>query len=401
MPTRRPEKVVVQLGSPTVPLPPDLTGKRVEPKQNPDESQQEGDVQEEGERDSKFLFLCCQIGAESVCKQQIATQWPSFRFSFSRPGFLTYKVPKDLSPSFDLQNAFVRTYGFGVGRAEGGEPEALVDQVWGTIRADAPPNIHIWQRDAHRVGESFEPFPSEMAERCAKLLETRRPAGVAEARINETPRSGERVLDCIIVDPDRWWIGEHWNNTTFHAWPGGVPPLREEPTAISRAYYKLFESILWSRLPVRPGDTCVEIGSAPGGASQALLELRLKVIGVDPALMNPTIAAHADFRHIRKRGKEVRKKEFADVKWLVSDSNVIPEQTLDTVEDIVKNSQVHVRGMLITIKMPEWNFANEIPKYLSRIRSWGYKYVKPRHLAFNRQEICIAAMKHRSMIRTN
>lgn len=354
--------------------------------------------------DSKFLFLCCQLGAENVCKQQIAARWPNFRFSYSRPGFLTYKVPADLSPNFDLQNAFVRTYGFGLDKVEYDAPEALVDQTWKSIQdaaAKPPANIHIWQRDTRRVGESFEPFPSELALQSAQLLEEKKPSGMESVKINETARSGERVLDCIIVEPDRWWIGEHRNNTTFHAWPGGVPPLNKKATAISRAYYKMYESILWSRLPVRKNDVCVEIGSAPGGAAQALLELRLKVIGVDPAEMKPEIAEHANFRHIKKRGREVRKNEFADARWLFADANVVPDQTLDTVEDIVKHAQVHVRGMLLTIKMPEWKLAGEIPQYLSRIRSWGYKYVKPRQLAFNRQEICIVAMKHRSMIRTN
>ncbi|MFP6678350.1 MAG: hypothetical protein VB878_24900, partial [Pirellulaceae bacterium] len=96
---------------------------------------------------------------------------------------------------------------------------------------------------------------------------------------------------------------------------------------------------------------------------------------------------------------DVRRREFSDARWLFSDSNVTPKQSLDTIEDIVSHASVRVQGMLITLKMPEWKLAHELDNYLDRIRSWGYQYVKPRHLAFNRQELCIVAMRHRSLKR--
>ena len=49
------------------------------------------------------------------------------------------------------------------------------------------------------------------------------------------------------------------------------------------------EALQWSRLPVQKGDAVVEIGSAPGGACQRLLEGGLKVTGVDPSEMDASI----------------------------------------------------------------------------------------------------------------
>ena len=45
----------------------------------------------------------------------------------------------------------------------------------------------------------------------------------------------------------------------------------------------------WSDLPLEPDDECVEIGCAPGGASQALLERGLFVTGIDPADVDPVV----------------------------------------------------------------------------------------------------------------
>jgi len=46
--------------------------------------------------------------------------------------------------------------------------------------------------------------------------------------------------------------------------------------------------------------------------------------------------------------------------------------------------------MLLTLKLPDWQLAERIPEYLDRIRSWDYRYVRARQLAFNRHEICVA-----------
>ena len=89
------------------------------------------------------------------------------------------------------------------------------------------------------------------------------------------------------------------------------------------------------RPAARGGDECVEIGCAPGGASQALLDRGLFVTGIDPADVDPSLLEHPRFRHLKKRGKEVRRKEFVGVRWLVADMNIAPEDTLSEVEAIV------------------------------------------------------------------
>ena len=55
--------------------------------------------------------------------------------------------------------------------------------------------------------------------------------------------------------------------------------------------------------------------------------------------------------------------------------------------------------MLLTLKLLEWELAEHIPEYLACIRSWGYTYVRARQLAFNRQEICVAALRSRALRR--
>jgi 23S rRNA (cytidine2498-2'-O)-methyltransferase len=146
-------------------------------------------------------------------------------------------------------------------------------------------------------------------------------------------------------------------------------------------------------MPTKQGEQWAEIGSAPGGASQALLKQGVNVIGIDPAEMDPAVIANPNFTHWKKRGADVRRREFRGVKYLAADINVAPNYTLDTVENIVTHPEVNIRGLLLTLKLLEWKLADELPAYLDRIRGWGYRTVRARQLSHNRQELCVAARR--------
>jgi 23S rRNA (cytidine2498-2'-O)-methyltransferase len=348
-----------------------------------------------------YLFVVCQHGAESALKHELAGRWPEFRLAFSRPGFVTFKLPPDhgLSPDFDLGSVFARTYGFSLGKVSGDHAQAMADHVWQMAGQRPWDHLHVWQRDRAVPGDhDFEPGISTLADEVGRILAARRPATLAPQRVfpvNLVARLGQSVLDCVMVEPGEWWIGEHRAAAMPSRWPGGTPKIDMPEHAVSRAYLKITEGLLWSRLPVAAGDRCIELGSSPGGSCQALLDRGLIVTGIDPAEMAPAVLEHPYFTYIQARGADLKRREYRHVKWLMADSNVAPKHTLDTVEHIVTHRQVHIQGMLLTMKLIEWHLADQIPEYLERIRSWGYPLVKARQLAFNRQEFTIVALRRR------
>ena len=358
---------------------------------------------------AEFIFVVCQQGAESALKAEVADQWPEFRFAFSRPGFVTFKLPKEreLKGDFELRSTFARAYGISWGKLQGDDPLALATGVWELADKLADnehrlDNLHVWERDATvSKKRGFEPTLTQLAEQTAqKIAEVgpQRPT-TSPLRINRRARAGQAVLDCVLVAPDQWWVGYHVATTVASQWPGGVPPIEPCDNMISRAYLKMHEALAWSQLPIELGDCCVEIGCSPGGSAQALLEIGLDVAGIDPADVDELVRVHPNFVHLKKRVADLRRREFRGIKWLVSDSNVAPEFTLDSVESIVTFDDVHIRGLLLTIKLPHWDLAAQIPDYVERVRSWGFAHVRARQLAFNRQEICIAALRTKSMRR--
>ena len=360
------------------------------------------------------------MGAERALKAELARAWPDFRFAYSRPGFLTFKLPPAhaLVEDFDLRSVFARAYGFSLGKATGGDPLTLTEQIWKLVGVQRFDRLHVWQRDVQPAGDhGYEPGPSDAA-RHARDAILAPPIGgtpevhAASCRVPKrleaactfperqstvgwlTPTEpGHRVLDCVVVEPNEWWLGYHRAAATASCWPGGYCPVALPADAVSRAYLKMEEGLQWSGLPLESGEHCVEIGCSPGGASQTLLNRGLLVTGIDPADVDPRVLAHPHFTHVKKRGADVRRREFRGTHWLMADINVAPNYTLDTVEAIVTHPEVHIRGLLLTLKLIEWELADEIPAYLDRIRSWGYTKIAARQLQHNRQEICVAARR--------
>ena len=322
------------------------------------------------------------------------------RFAFSRPGLLTFKLASELEvdSANDAQMAdaesilprhwLVRQSGFALGQVRGDDAQELAKQVV-EMAGKTWKTGHVFARDADLPGNrGFEPGPNEMTDAIQNVLSSELP----DTNFSDPkPSKGDPILDVVLVDPGHWIVGFHRCKSIQQAWPGGVFPLHRPPEVISRAYYKIAEAIAWSRLPLKAGDAVVEIGSSPGGACQRLLDLGLRVTGVDPAEMDPDILKHPRFEHWRSKTAGLKKKRFRPFKWLVADANVAPNYTLDMVEDVVTYSGNDFKGLLLTIKLSSYELADKMPDYLLRIRKWGFKRVEVRQLAPNRRECCVCA----------
>jgi len=167
----------------------------------------------------------------------------------------------------------------------------------------------------------------------------------------------------------------------------------------SRAYFKLKEALMWSGIKIKPTDVCAEIGSAPGGACQLLLEHDCEVIGIDAAEMENEVLENPKFTHIRRRDFEVKKKDFKPVTWLIADMNLDPDGTLKTVANICSYEGVHLKGMVLTLKMSDWSYVPKISEMIKKVRELGFQVVKTRQLAFNRREFCLVAIKNKITLR--
>jgi len=346
---------------------------------------------------SRFVFVTVQSGAERALKNEIAREHPDLKFAFSRPGFVTFRSPEDLATDFVLRSVFARTWGFSLGKLSGSDDSQRARDAWRLIGEQLPDepigHLHVWQRDRALPGdERYDGADGELARSVGALFIENQPATSASRIVGGASSivdGASTIVDLVLVERGEWWLGWHLASTPETRWPGGVPPIALPPRMISRAYLKIVEALEWSELPIQSGDRCVEIGSAPGGSCLALLERGLLVTGIDPAEMDPEVLAHPHFTHIRAIAKNVKRDVFRECRWLVMDANVAPNYTLDTLDGVLGQGGARPEGLVLTLKLTDPALAEKLPAIAERIRRYGYRRVRMRQLAYNRQEICV------------
>jgi 23S rRNA (cytidine2498-2'-O)-methyltransferase len=348
---------------------------------------------------ARFLFAVVQAGAERALKNEVARDQPTLKFAFSRPGFVTFRVPGvvDARREPKLECVFARTWGYSLGKVSGTDDAPLARDAWRLVADGLPSDaaldlrhVHVWHRERALPGdESYDASTDELARAVGEVLVAQRPESASPPPFVNAPAAvGELVLDCVLVERHEWWLGWHRAASPETRWPGGVPPIPLPRRMISRAYLKIVEALEWSQLPIKAGDRCIEIGSSPGGSCLALLERGLVVTGIDPAEMDPLVLAQPGFTHLRARAKEVKRSVFRDCRWLVMDANVAPNYTLDTLDALLTQAGVRPEGLVLTLKLTDFKLVEKLPAVAERMRQHGYRRVRMRQLAFNRQEIC-------------
>ena len=319
----------------------------------------------ESEPSHPFAFATCQPGAEIALKAEVAQLESDIRPAFSRPGFVTFKLPVGFprSSPFHQNSVFAQTTGWSLGSVGCDSTATGATQVWDLVQRQRVHHLHTWQRCSRN--SPLNPV-TPLATEIGQQLLARLPSDRSTIPLNQIAQRGQQILDCVLVEPGEWWIGSHVANHVPSRWPGGVLHREMPSHAVSRAYLKMWAALQWSGISIAPGDRCVELGSAPGGASQALLDRGVQVTGIDPAEMDETVLAHPDFTHLRMRGAELKRRAFRAFRWLVADANVAPKHTLDTVEQIVTYPGVPIRGLLLTLKLLQWNLAEQVPAWTDR-----------------------------------
>jgi 23S rRNA (cytidine2498-2'-O)-methyltransferase len=363
------------------------------------------------EFDPRFLFTVCQVGAEPVLKRELAREYPDLRFAYSRPGFVTFKhiSTSESLVDFQLQSVFARAYGASLEKIQLTQIDRVLEiaeQLKDHYHLDKPIHLHVWERDFYPPGEEALGFVSGVL--ASQFEQKIRNAGPSVFLERALPDEGDWVLDLVVLESDEAWVGYHRHSSSHSSWPGGRIPISLPDAAPSRAYLKLEEAITWAKAPIYPGDIAVEVGSAPGGASYALLQRGVKVVGVDPAEMDPIVLSSPNFIHLKQPIDTVRRKDLPDsIQWILLDMNVQPRVSLSSIERMLKPGVVgslgpilgSLLGVILTVKLNEWKLADQIPHFVERVRRMGMTRVKAVQLASHRQEVLIFGLTRKGATR--
>jgi 23S rRNA (cytidine2498-2'-O)-methyltransferase len=332
----------------------------------------------------RFLLVTCQGGAEAELRRRQQAILPDLEHGVWRRGLVTFRLPEggdppdDFCPDLFFARAVIRS----LGQVAAADSAGMVAAARDRAGAAEWRNVHAWPRDPRADVDAT-------AVRRDLLAALGLPVDTAPCAA-----PGDLVLDCVIDEPARWWIGWHRAATPPSCWPGGIYPVPPPSAKVSRAWLKLDEAIAAFTIPLAAGERACELGAAPGGSCQRLLEAGLRVVGIDPAVVDPQVAAHPRFEHWRKRSRDVKLRDFRGFDWLVSDMNIDPASTLEALGRIVAEGAARPRGIVATLKLPTWSRAAALPEWLATFRAWGYA-ARVRQLSTGGREVCCFATRSR------
>ncbi len=338
----------------------------------------------------RFYFSTCQVGAEKAVKAEVLSEYPQWRFAFSRPGFVTFKGASDALPALILNKGiFTRLWGEVLGQSKDRTtlPELL---------ALIPPNriVQCFDRDQYIPGD--EPPGFIRHGHIQAILKEQ-----SGMELNGLPRPGSEVYSLIWVDDFHVFLARHIHCETLSTFPGNIPdiPLPEESP--SRGYLKIEEAFYRFKPVMRKALEVLEVGCAPGGATTAMINRGLRVTGVDPQHMDERICAMADFKSIRKAARYLTADDMHNVnpEWLVMDMSIAPLEALAELSHVVAlirnifGKETKLAQGFLTIKLNDWKFAADIPSYLNRLEKIGFHDLHPIQLCSNRQEFFVWASR--------
>lgn len=338
--------------------------------------------------DPRFVWLTHAPATTRWLKRELADRAPQLRFAFARPGVTTFKLAQPLPRDWVLPSSFARAWGWSCGRA------STVAELLALAEPLATTRLHVFERDIAVPIE--EQDHGHRGTRAAALREAIEQAAPGRWPSDPIARSGERVLDVVVAhasEPDEpALIGWHEHGPAHGPEPGGVQHRRWPADAPSRAWAKLEELLAWSGLEPRAGELAIEIGAAPGGASFALLERGLRVIGIDPGPMHVRVLGHrSGFTHLRKPFAELARDELPRrFDWLLVDVNLAPTIALRYVEQLL--ARARPRALLFTLKLNDDAVAASLPRLHARLHELAGPRGRVRSVALPSHRSEVAAL---------
>jgi 23S rRNA (cytidine2498-2'-O)-methyltransferase len=298
----------------------------------------------------KFYYFLCNEGSENFLKEEIKIFAPELKFSFSTKGFLTFKlVEKELKYQYFV---FCRHWGEFIARGSREELEARLERARG-----------VKKLSYHLSGEIFKIEHFEL---------------------------DDLVFEMIQINESQFYLGKYFVTRKTNPIIGGFSKIELPSDAPSRAYLKILQAFERVGLSPNAHESALEIGSSPGGATYALLEKNLTVLGVDPGEMNPICFEFKKFKHLKKSIQDLKIEEIdQNCDWLLVDMNLSPEASLGEIEKILLHIKDHFKGAFITLKMTKISLVERLPFYRKIILRLGLNPKLMTQLIGHKQEFLL------------
>ena len=207
-------------------------------------------------------------------------------------------------------------------------PVAWAQNIWLDPIEIAIASIGDAARKLRAIQRNWAVYAPRLHRR-ATLIQAQLPVVSAKPLAFGTPAPAAPLGSWTLLDPNTVLAAPHCTSP----FPNGEMRFVEDRTGPpSRAYLKLWEALTVIGERPAPGETCLDLGSSPGGWSWALAQMGARVISVDKAPLAPEIARLPGIEAVAESAFALDPMKVGPVDWLCSDIVCYPARLLALVE---------------------------------------------------------------------
>lgn len=210
------------------------------------------------------------------------------------------------------------------------EPPAVLSwalDTWTAPREAPAPSVKA-AADALRAVQRNWALYAHGQHRRAALIEERLPPVKARPLVFPEAAPAAHLGAWTLLATDRLLFSPTKSSPFVNGEPRFIED-REGPP--SRAYLKLWEALTRAGRWPQPGETCLDLGAAPGGWTWALARLGARVAAVDKAPLDPAVAAMPGVSMRLESAFGLDPRQEPPVDWLFSDVICYPARLLALV----------------------------------------------------------------------
>lgn len=223
-------------------------------------------------------------------------------------------------------------------------PAAWALDVWDAPVELPAPSVKGTASALRAIQRNWSLYAAQHHRRCA-LIEAALPPVKARALIFPEPAPSAPLGGWTLLAPDRLLASPTKSSPFVN---GAVAFVEDRAGPPSRAYLKLWEALTRLGRHPMPGETCLDLGAAPGGWTYVLASLGARVTAVDKAALDPAVLAMPGVTLLSESAFGLDPAQQPPVDWLFSDVICYPARLLALVRRWIAAGRA--RHLVCTIK---------------------------------------------------